>query len=141
MTRRILLVEDHADTAEVFARLLAVRGFRVTIADSIASALDHARRFPVDLLLCDIQLPDGNGCELLRKLRDELGMDLLRAIAFSGHDKADFVEQVKGAGFEAFMLKPIECAELFSVIEEVSHAHPPAHVGAREFIAILNRPT
>ena len=134
---RILLVEDHADTAEVFARLLETRGFRVSVAGTFASALDQARRLPFDLLLCDIQLPDGNGLELLPKLRNELGMDDLRAVAFSGYGGKAIVQRAKEAGFDAYMLKPVEMGKLFGLLEQVcSSEHPPRSPRAG-FIAIL----
>src|SRR3954462_5865070 len=97
---RILLVEDHADTADAFARLLETRGFRVMVANTVASAFALARRLPFDLLLADIGLPDGNGCDLLCKMRRELGMDSLRAIAFSGDSQPTLIERVKAAGFD-----------------------------------------
>ena len=139
---RILLVEDHADTAEVFARLLELRGFRVTLTGTAASALDQARHLPFDVLLCDIQLPDGDGCQLLLKLRGELGMDALVAIAFSGYD-GKAIERAKAAGFDAYMVKPVESKQLFSVLEQVCRSDdPPAPQSARrEFITILANST
>jgi len=138
---RILLVEDHADTAEVFARLLEVRGFRATVAATVASALDQARRLPFDILLCDIQLPDGNGCELLPKLRDELGMQNLRAIAFSGYGGKAIVQRAKEAGFDAYMLKPVEMGQLFGLLEQVCLSQQPPQSPNRGFIAVLAHST
>jgi len=138
---RILLVEDHADTAEVFARLLELRGFRVTVADTVASALDQARRLPFEVLVCDIQLPDGDGCQLLLKLRGELGMDALVAIAFSGCGDEKVVERVKAAGFDGYMLKPVEMNQFFSVLEQVCRSDQPPPSPRRQFITVLTQST
>jgi two-component system CheB/CheR fusion protein len=134
---RILLVEDHPDTAEIFATLLQYRGFRVSLGNTFASALDLARRLPFDLLLCDIQLPDGDGCDLLCRLRGELGMDALRAIAISGHGQQAVVERAQAAGFDAFVLKPVVWDRFFGVLEEVWRSEPPRPSSKREFITIL----
>ncbi len=134
---RILLVEDHADTAEVFARLLESRGFRVMAANTAASGLALARRLPFDVLLCDIQLPDGDGYALLLKLRGELGMDALVAIAFSGYGDQEDVERAKAAGFDAYMLKPIEIGQFFGVLEQLCRCERPPRALAREFITVL----
>ena len=134
---RILFVEDDADTAEVFARLLEVRGFRVTVTCTAKSALDQARRLPFDLLLCDLQLPDGDGCELLLKLRGELGMDILRAIAFSGYGNESMIERAKAAGFDAYMLKPVEIGQFFGLLEQVCCAQHPPRSPKCDFIAVL----
>jgi CheY-like chemotaxis protein len=110
---RILYVEDHPDTANACLRLMEMRGFRVMLARDWHSAIDLARRFPFDLLLCDLELPDGDGRTLLTKLRGELGMDNLRAIAYSAHGMADVVESAKAAGFDAHILKPTNMADEF----------------------------
>jgi CheY-like chemotaxis protein len=133
---RILFVEDHADTADVFSRLLEARGFRVMVAATAASALDLARRFPFDLLLCDIELPDGDGCQLLTRLRGELRMDTLRAIAFSAHGYETILDRAKAAGFEAYMLKPVVIKDLFELLEQVYRSDPPLPSAPRQFIAV-----
>ena len=133
---RILFVEDHADTAEVFSRLLEARGFRVMVAATAASAIDLARRFPFDLLLCDIELPDGDGCQILTKLRGELGMDNLRAIAFSAHGYESIVNRAKAAGFEAYLVKPVVIKDLIELLEQVYSSDPPLHSLPSQFIAL-----
>src|SRR5205085_11992390 len=63
---RIVVVEDHADTARAFASLLARAGYKVEQCDSAATARDTVRAG--DFLLCDIGLPDGDGWELMGEL-------------------------------------------------------------------------
>lgn len=72
---RILVVEDHHDTAEQFARLLRRGGHEVTCAGSIKEAQTHALLTPdkdracvFDVLISDLDLPDGSGRELMRSL-------------------------------------------------------------------------
>jgi CheY-like chemotaxis protein len=132
---QILLVEDHADTSEAFARLLGMRGFRVVVAQTVAGAFELARQLPIDLLLCDLDLPDGDGCQLLHRMRGELGMDQLRSIAFSGHGAQAVADRAQAAGFDAFILKPMEMPKFYELLEQVCSAQP-APPTKREFIAI-----
>src|ERR1051325_11145354 len=81
---RILLVEDHADTARVYAQLLHSLGHVVRIAPDCQSARSAARDFVFDLFICDIALPDGDGRQLLAELRD-LAHRRLPALAFSAY--------------------------------------------------------
>src|SRR4051812_21444339 len=81
---RVLLVDDHDDSVELLQMLLVRRGFQVTTARSVASALAAAEAAPVDVLVSDIGLPDGSGYDLLRKLH---GVGRLRAITLSGLDR------------------------------------------------------
>src|SRR5512136_2622435 len=64
-TGRILIVEDHADTALVYSRLLSAEGHEVKVANTLAGARALLEAEAFDLMLADIALPDGNACELL----------------------------------------------------------------------------
>jgi CheY-like chemotaxis protein len=69
---RILVVEDHADTRQGIALFLGVLGHQARFAQGLHEALGLAavEEEPFDLLLCDLQLPDGDGWEFLRCLRE-----------------------------------------------------------------------
>jgi PleD family two-component response regulator len=66
---RVLLVEDHSDSAKAMARLLRTFGFQVEITYRLAEARAAARAGKFDLIICDIALPDGSGLDLMRELR------------------------------------------------------------------------
>jgi len=70
---RLIVVEDHADTAEGLKKFLKAVGYQVFVATDVASALSLASSVEFDLLLSDIALPDGNGWELLKQLSAEAG--------------------------------------------------------------------
>ena len=68
MGMRILLVEDHVDTAAALAELLGAMGHDVTVANTVSGALAAAARQDFDFVVSDIGLPDGTGHELMREL-------------------------------------------------------------------------
>ena len=90
---RILLAEDHADTARVMGRLLTRLGHRVAVAKSVAAAVDLATAGEFDLLVSDLGLPDGSGLDLMRRLRP------MKGIALTGYGMEDDVEKTREAGF------------------------------------------
>jgi len=112
---RILLVEDHSDTARIMAELLEGAGHQVLLAKSIASALACASQ-PFDVLVSDIGLPDGSGLELLRRLRPSRP---LPAIALSGYGTTADVSRSHAAGFHRHLVKPIDLRDLLRAIDEV----------------------
>jgi PAS domain S-box-containing protein len=118
LTLRILLVDDHRDTAESLAMLLRQRGFEVVVAYSMASALEKASS-GFDLLISDLGLPDGSGRELAERLA---AGGPIRAIALSGYGAEADVAASRAAGFRAHLVKPVEPARLLRVIERVSAA-------------------
>jgi signal transduction histidine kinase/CheY-like chemotaxis protein len=122
---RILLVEDHFDTASALADLLRDQGHHVQIAGTIAQALDLAARGGVDLVVSDLGLPDGSGQDLMRKLSQGHN---LRGIALSGYGMEDDVRRSREAGFEQHLTKPVNLQALEAAIQQVaaSRARQPA---------------
>ncbi len=113
---RILLVEDHDDTAEAYRTLLMRRGYFVHVARNVADAKAAAVAQEFDLLICDLVLPDGDGCELYRELREASGIDAI-ALTACGYP-ADFAK-TKAAGFRSHILKPVSLDLLIAAVESV----------------------
>ncbi|HEV8578768.1 MAG TPA: MASE1 domain-containing protein [Thermoanaerobaculia bacterium] len=113
---RILLVEDHADTAEAMAELLSLLGYQVTTASTVAEGLAVASAEKFDLMLSDLGLPDGSGLDLMRELASRNG---LPGIALSGYGMEDDVRESLEAGFRKHLTKPVTLQQLESAIREV----------------------
>ena len=101
--RRALVVDDHADTAELFQVLLTKRGIDVVVAGTLESALRAAKEHTFDILISDIDLPDGNGCDLLAEVRR---LQSLPAIAVSGLGGENILNRCKEVGFDELFVKP-----------------------------------
>lgn len=123
---RILLVEDHADTATAMADLLTGLGHRVTVAGSLTAARAAVEDLAapggkprLDLVISDLGLPDGNGQELMRDLSSRYG---LKGIALSGYGMDEDREKSLQAGFSQHLTKPVKVRVLQAVIREVAGA-------------------
>jgi CheY-like chemotaxis protein len=103
----ILLVEDHTDTRQAMRTWLEMSGHSVVEAYDVKSGLAAAEG-PFDVLLCDIGLPDGDGCTLLQTLTKERS---ITAIAISGYCSPADVARTKAAGFQAHLAKPFNLEE------------------------------
>ncbi len=121
---RILLVEDHADTAAAMADLLTGLGHRVTVAGSLSAARAAVEELAapggkprLDLVISDLGLPDGNGQELMRDLSSRYG---LKGIALSGYGMDEDREKSLQAGFSQHLTKPVKVRVLQAVIREVA---------------------
>jgi two-component system CheB/CheR fusion protein len=110
---RILLVEDHPDSAAVLARLLRANGYVVHIAEDAESAIAAAAGAEAfDAVLCDLTLPDGDGRDVMRSLHTGHG---LRGIALTGQD-VSMVDTSDGTGFVGHLLKPIDLNALLEAM-------------------------
>jgi len=119
-SKRILVVEDDEDAAELLAETLQLRGFQVAIAHSGADALHAAARFEPDVALLDLGLPDMDGVELCPRLR-ALPRPPGRLIALTGY--AGDPSLLVAAGFDRCLLKPVATDALLGALEGLS---PPA---------------
>jgi CheY-like chemotaxis protein len=124
---RILVVDDHADSAAALALLLKRQGHSVTTAAGVADALVAAAGMDVlDVLVADITLSDGSGCALLPLLRDRRGGPPRLAVAVTGHGDEHWVEECRRAGFDRFLLKPVVLDQLAAAITLPADVHAPA---------------
>jgi CheY-like chemotaxis protein len=111
---RLLLVEDHEDSADLMAELLKSHGYRVLVARCASDALSLADAHTFDLVVSDVGLPDASGFELMAKLRGKM-----KGIAITGTCGDDIVERGREAGFSAHLTKPVSVHRLEQVIAEL----------------------
>jgi CheY-like chemotaxis protein len=122
--RRLLLVEDHIDTLRTFARILRQKGFDVHEVTTVSEAIKSSRSG--DLLLSDIALPDGDGRDLMRQLRERN----IPGIAISGFGSAKDREEYRRAGFAESLVKPVDIDQLLGAIRRVTETAPESPVTA-----------
>ena len=116
---RILLVDDHADTLESLRSLLAREGHEVRAAATISQALEIARTYEFEILISDIALPDGQGTELLARLKSARNPRPI-GIALSGFGMEDDRKRSKRAGFAEHLTKPVDFAVLQRAIKRLA---------------------
>jgi CheY-like chemotaxis protein len=122
----ILVVEDHANTLRVLELFLHALGHRTDLARNVQEALALAAgaEEQFDLLLSDLQLPDGDGWKLLWRLR-KAGRKPQRAIALSGWGSEEDVAESQRAGYQAHLVKPLKPEILKAALAEAAEAiHP-----------------
>ena len=115
---RLIVVEDHANTAEGLKKFLKAVGYEVFVATDMTSALWLATSVQFDLLLSDLGLPDGSGWELLKYLNAEQRQ--IRAIAISAHNSPEDLKQSAEAGFVEHLPKPLSPTKLCAAIQRVA---------------------
>jgi CheY-like chemotaxis protein len=117
LRQRLLLVEDNEDLSDLLADLLAAWGFEVVVARNASSALARAAVRPPDVALIDIGLPDRDGCEVARALRRSLPGSV-RLIAMSGYGQRQDGARALSAGFDEYLVKPLNTARLRRLLGE-----------------------
>ena len=122
---RIVIVEDDDDTLDFLSRYLSSCGAEVTTASSAAQALEIMPTSDADILVSDIGLPEMNGYELMRRIRemDSSPAAGIPAIALTAYARREDRTRAFHAGFQAHLGKPIEPPELAATVARLA---PPA---------------
>jgi signal transduction histidine kinase len=116
--RRILVVDDNEDLAELLAELLLQAGHQVEVAHDGPGALTLAARFQPEIAILDIGLPVMDGYALASELRAAMPDGAPQLIAVSGYGQAIDRERSKRAGFAAHLVKPVDFETLYAAIDE-----------------------
>jgi len=129
----VLVVDDDEEVLNVIARQLAPRNWTVIPTPSPAEALHLLRTREIGVLLCDMNMPDLGGNEVLRAAR-EANPDIISVVLSGRADRDDLVRAVNEGGIWKFMDKPWRRDELLSVVEEALARysrlrHPQAQLG------------
>ena len=114
--KRILVVEDHADTRDVTAMTLRHNGYFVATASTATEALELCENECFDLLLGDIGLPDGSGLELMKELSAKCQ---IKGVAYTGYGYEKDIASARAAGFSAHLLKPADVTKMLQTIARV----------------------
>ena len=114
--RRLLVVDDHADTCKGMKMMLERRGYDITVAHSADQAVEKTRETDFDLLISDIGLPDKSGYELMSELRKSKP---LPGIALSGFGAEADVNKARESGFSEHLTKPINFDRLEEIIRRL----------------------
>ena len=115
--RRVLYIEDHADTRELITLVLQQRNFEVTSEATVESGVRLARAERFDLYLLDSWLPDGSGLELCKKIRefDAATPILFYSAAAYEVDKASALK----SGAQAYLITPSQTSELVDLVSSL----------------------
>ncbi|MPY56295.1 hybrid sensor histidine kinase/response regulator [Streptomyces spongiae] len=115
----ILIAEDNADLAATYRTLLERHGHYVTTVHTGADALTATESQLFDVVLCDLGLPDLDGCTVARRIRSRPHGTKLRLIAVSGFTHPTDHARSRSAGFDAHLPKPLPLAELLELLDPV----------------------
>lgn len=114
---KVLVVDDNEEAAHSLGKLLTLRGHNVTLAHGGADAITSARRDTPNVILLDIGLPDMDGYEVARNLREDETPSTL--IALTGYGQEEDKQRAKNAGFDFHLTKPVGLAEIEGLFAQI----------------------
>jgi len=130
---RILIVEDNLTNLELMSYLLTAFGYTTVSASDGASGLGLARRECPDLIVCDIQLPEMDGYEVVRHLKDEEATSNIPLVAVTAFAMVGDRDRALAAGFDGYITKPIDPQTFVGQVE--AFLAPAAHARLQQIEA------
>ncbi len=124
--KTVLVVEDEADAAELFAEMMRVSGFRVLKTFSSTPAINMIKEEKPDLVILDVMMPDVSGLELLRYMRREPDLQRIPVIVVSAKSMPADVKTGLEAGASVYLTKPVGFTDLRGAVEQVMQMANPS---------------
>ena len=119
---RVLLVDDHADSRELFNAILSQQGAEVRAFETVREALAAARHARPDVIVCDLAMPGDDGFALIREVRSwpsEQGRTV-PALALTAYARVEDRERALRAGFQVHLSKPVEPRDLLDAVTRLA---------------------
>ncbi|WP_025872720.1 hybrid sensor histidine kinase/response regulator [Methylobacillus glycogenes] len=128
----IMVVDDNADGAEMLASLMNMMGYVTLVENGSHSALNTAREAQPQICILDIGLPDMDGNELARRLRAQPETANALLIAVTGYGQPGDKETSLQAGFDHYLIKPVDISSLFTLLAAETARRTPAPEAAHQ---------
>ena len=116
VAHRVLVVDDNVDAASMLAALVRQLGHDVVVVHDGPSALQAAQAYRPEIILLDLGMPDMNGFEVARALRERGIAPTPRIVAVTGWGKPEDERRTREAGFDMHLIKPVEESQIRQVL-------------------------
>ena len=117
--RKIVIIEDEPDTAEMYAEMMRICGYQVEIFFGGKSAVTKIAKQKPAAVVLDIMMPDYSGLDVLNFLKSDRSLSDIPVIIVSAKSLPDEIHEGLDAGANAYLTKPVAFTDLKKAIEEV----------------------
>ncbi len=117
--QRILLIEDNSNNIKLMVMLLEQQGYQVSVETNAEAGIVTAKNSLPDLILLDIQLPEMDGIEACKLMRQQDKLAFTPIIALTAFAMPGDKERILASGFDEYMSKPINYRDFLNLIDRI----------------------
>jgi len=117
--KKVMIIEDEPDAAELFAEMMRLNGFRVIKTYSSTPAMSIIREEKPDLILLDIMMPEISGIEILHLVRSDPVLALIPVVVISARATPTDVQTGLDAGASIYLTKPVGYMDLKNAVDSL----------------------
>ena len=121
---RVLVVDDNPEQLEFFATWLEISGHEVRVLSKPTLAISVALELLPEIVFLDIAMPELDGCEIARRMRQHKTLDNTLLVALTGYGRDQDREMALAAGFDVHLLKPVDLGDLQLLLKKPPHPTP-----------------
>lgn len=122
---KIMLIEDEKDLADIFAMKLEVDGFSALIVNDSTKAMEEIKKQKPDLILLDLVMPDVDGWQILKLLKQEPSLSKIPVYAWSNITLKKKINEAEKLGISGYILKSdFTPSTLSAKVKEILKIHP-----------------
>lgn len=118
LARRVLIIDDNTDAAELLVSILVVLGHDARMANDGATGIEVAKNFKPEVIFLDIGMPNMNGYEAATELRKLTELQKTCIVALSGWNDASTKKRAFASGFDLHMTKPAPIQDIEEILQE-----------------------
>ena len=124
---RVLVIDDIDDTRFLLGSIFRLAGAEPIVVESASAARAHLAQHPVDVLVCDIGLPDEDGNQFIRQVRSapDGGLAAMPALALTAYATPDDRAKALASGFDEYLAKPVRPAVLVATVAQLAKSRTP----------------
>lgn len=122
-SRTVLIIEDEADAAELFAEMMRVSGFHVLKTTNSVPALSMMTASKPDVVILDIMMPETSGLDILRQMRRDPALAGVPVVVVSAKSMPADIKNGMEAGASTYLTKPVGFLELKEAVEKAMGSH------------------
>ena len=122
MTARVLVVDDSATVRQQVGIALRQSGFEIVEACDGAEGAEAIGKGGIDCVICDVNMPNMNGIEMLRKVKSEPANADLPVVMLTTEGSKELITQAKEAGAKGWIVKPFKADLLVAAVEKLTSA-------------------
>lgn len=118
-TAKVLVIDDQPEITEIVQTFLENAGYKVAVENSAHEAVPRARKFEPHVILLDIMMPERDGYDICRELKEDPKFANTPVIFLTGRDRNDDQGRSFQSGGDMFIKKPFSCERLLEIINIV----------------------
>ncbi len=126
---KVLIIEDNPLNMKLITEILKTEGFEYLEAKDASKGIEIARKELPDIILMDIQLPDMNGIQAMRKLKNNSNTSSIKIIALTAFAMKGDRERFLREGFDGYLAKPFKYSQLIDVINDTCQCREASNKG------------